>query len=67
MLPDLRRSAALDSADTWQAIVHDGALELNGMASFADSLSKERIEGIRQYVIFRANEDKQLGGIGAQE
>ncbi|MEN7537914.1 PQQ-dependent dehydrogenase, methanol/ethanol family [Aurantiacibacter flavus] len=67
VLPDLRRSAALNSADTWQAIVHDGALELNGMVSFADSLSRERIEGIRQYVIFRANEDKQLGGIGAQE
>lgn len=66
VLPDLRRSAVLDNSDTWQQIVHDGALSFNGMVGFSDSLSAERIEGIRQYVIFRANQDKELGGIGAQ-
>ena len=64
VLPDLRRSAVLDNAETWQAIVHDGALKDNGMAPFAVSLTKERIEAIRQYVIHRANQDKKLGGIG---
>jgi len=59
--PDLRRSAALENEATWQAIVHDGALKDNGMVSFAPSLSRERIEAIRQYVIKRANEDKALG------
>ncbi len=67
VLPDLRRSAVLDNADTWQQIVHDGALSFNGMVGFSQSMDAERIEGIRQYVIFRANQDKELGGIGAQE
>jgi quinohemoprotein ethanol dehydrogenase len=35
------------------------------MVSFAPSLSRERIEGIRQYVIKRAHEDKALEGRGA--
>ncbi len=65
VLPDLRRSAALENRDTWMAIVHDGALEDNGMVSFGPSLSRERIEGIRQYVIKRAHEDKALEGRGA--
>lgn len=64
VLPDLRRSAVLGDGDTWQTIVHDGALAGNGMAGFSVSLSKERIEAVRQYVIFRANEDKRLGGPG---
>src|SRR5690606_24856306 len=60
VLPDLRRSAALENRDTWMAIVHDGALKDNGMVSFAPSLSRDEIEAIRQYVIKRANEDKAL-------
>ncbi|MCL6250041.1 PQQ-dependent dehydrogenase, methanol/ethanol family [Altererythrobacter sp. KTW20L] len=67
VLPDLRRSAVLDNAETWQMIVHDGALASNGMVGFSQSLSKERIEGLRQYAIFRANQDKELGGIGYQQ
>ena len=66
VLPDLRRSATLDNAETWMMIVHDGALASNGMVSFSQSLSRERIENLRQYVIFRANQDKALGGIGVQ-
>ena len=61
VIPDLRRSATLNSADTWLAIVHDGLLGSNGMVSFAESLSKEEMEAVRQYVIARANEDKLLG------
>ena len=66
MLPDLRRSATLDNAGSWMMIVHDGALASNGMVSFSQSLSRERIENLRQYVIFRANQDKALGGMGVQ-
>jgi quinohemoprotein ethanol dehydrogenase len=65
VLPDLRRSAALENRDTWMAIVHDGALKDNGMVSFAPSLSRSKIEDIRQYVIKRANEDKALERAGA--
>jgi alcohol dehydrogenase (cytochrome c)/quinohemoprotein ethanol dehydrogenase len=60
VLPDLRRSAALENQDTWMAIVHDGALKANGMVGFAPSLGRPQIENIRQYVIKRANEDKAL-------
>ena len=60
VLPDLRRSAALERPETWMAIVHDGALAANGMVGFAPSLDREEIEAIRQYVIKRANEDKAL-------
>ena len=60
VLPDLRRSPTLDNQDSWMAIVHDGAFAANGMVAFSPSLSRERIESIRQYVIKRANEDKAL-------
>lgn len=62
VLPDLRRSAALGNMKTWSEIVHGGALKANGMASFANVMSAEQAESVRQYVIRRANEDKALGG-----
>jgi alcohol dehydrogenase (cytochrome c)/quinohemoprotein ethanol dehydrogenase len=58
--PDLRRSAALESRDTWMSIVRDGALTAQGMVSFSPSLKEAQMEDIRQYVIKRANEDKAL-------
>lgn len=60
MLPDLRRSGALESASVWNAVVEGGALKDRGMASFKGSLSKDEMEAIRAYVIKRANEDKAL-------
>lgn len=60
VLPDLRRAGSLNNANAWKAVVHDGILKDNGMASFAKSLSKEEIEAIRAYVIFRANQDKAM-------
>jgi alcohol dehydrogenase (cytochrome c)/quinohemoprotein ethanol dehydrogenase len=60
VLPDLRRSAALENRQTWMTIVHDGALAANGMVSFAPSLDRAEIEAIRQYVIERAHEDMAL-------
>ena len=52
----------LQAADAWNTVVRDGVLKDNGMVGFADTLSPDRIEAIRQYVIRRANEDKALGG-----
>ncbi|MXP30658.1 PQQ-dependent dehydrogenase, methanol/ethanol family [Erythrobacter jejuensis] len=60
VLPDLRRSATIANASAFTAVVHDGILKDNGMASFAGSLSKEEIDAIREYIIKRANEDKAI-------
>lgn len=60
VLPDLRRSGALDNRQAWLQIVHEGALQDNGMASFKGSLTPAEIEAIRAYVISRANEDKDM-------
>ncbi len=60
VLPDLRRSGVVASAEAWQTIVHDGALTANGMIAWAKVLSPAQIETIRHYIIKRANEDKAL-------
>jgi quinohemoprotein ethanol dehydrogenase len=59
VLPDLRYSVALADPAVWQSIVHDGVRSANGMVSFAGQMSKDEIESIRAYVIYRANETKQ--------
>jgi quinohemoprotein ethanol dehydrogenase len=56
--PDLRHSAALSNAKLWQQIVHDGLLKENGMVAWSKDFNPSQIEGIRQYIIKRANEDK---------
>ncbi len=61
VLPDLRRSSLLGDAAGWAGVVHDGALRQQGMVSFANVLTRPRIDGIRHYVIKRANEDRALG------
>ncbi|MEE4350908.1 MAG: PQQ-dependent dehydrogenase, methanol/ethanol family [Pacificimonas sp.] len=61
IIPDLRRSATLNSRDSWNAIVHDGLLASNGMVGFAEVLDEGEIEELRQYVIARANEDVIVG------
>lgn len=60
IIPDLRYSGTLTSAENWQMIVHGGALKDNGMVSFAPVMDKPQIDSIRHYVISRANEDKAL-------
>ena len=60
ILPDLRRSGALENAAAWQSIVHDGMLQDNGMASFEGSLSKAQIDAVREWIIHRANQDKAM-------
>ncbi len=54
VLPDLRRSQALADKETWQTIVHDGALKDNGMVGFSKWMSREEIESIRAYVAERS-------------
>jgi quinohemoprotein ethanol dehydrogenase len=50
VLPDLRRSGALDNKETWREIVIGGALSQTGMVSFAKWLSPDDAETIRAYV-----------------
>ncbi|QYU69987.1 c-type cytochrome [Leptolyngbya sp. 15MV] len=61
VLPDLRRSGTLGDRGAWHAVVGEGILKDNGMASFAGSLSREQMDAVREYVIFRANQDKAAG------
>jgi len=61
VLPDLRRSGTLSNPASWLAVVREGMLQSRGMANFADSLSAEESNAIREWVIFRANEDKAGG------
>ena len=55
--PDLRRSALLADKDAWNAVVIGGALEPNGMDSFAKYLTPAQAENIRAYL---AGEAKRL-------
>jgi alcohol dehydrogenase (cytochrome c)/quinohemoprotein ethanol dehydrogenase len=58
ILPDLRYSGALNSAEAWREIVVGGAREENGMASFAPVLNNDQAESIRAFVIAQANASK---------
>jgi PQQ-dependent dehydrogenase (methanol/ethanol family) len=54
VLPDLRMSTN-DVFASYKDIVLDGALAAGGMASFADNLTPEDVEAVRQYVLSQAN------------
>ena len=54
VIPDLRMSSN-DVFASYKEIVLDGALAANGMASFADNLTPEDVEAVRQYVLSQAN------------
>jgi quinohemoprotein ethanol dehydrogenase len=56
VVPDLRYSTALQSADAWRIIVIDGTLRDHGMVSFTPVLGPADAEAIRAYVIARAND-----------
>ena len=62
MVPDLRHSGAINSAEAIKAIAIDGALKHKGMVSFKEVITADDAEAIRHYLIKRANEDKALGG-----
>jgi quinohemoprotein ethanol dehydrogenase len=55
VLPDLRYSGAL-KGEEWFSVVLGGALQSNGMVSFAKELSRQDASDIRAYVIFRRNQ-----------
>ena len=56
VLPDLRYSATLGSAQLWSEVVLSGSLQSLGMVSFSKELSPQDAEAIRAYVIVRANQ-----------
>ncbi len=58
LFPDLRYAGALWGAAAFKAIVIDGALQNNGMVSFANVLTAQDAEAIRAYVVHLANEEK---------
>jgi len=58
--PDLRYSTALNSVETFKAIVLDGVRKSRGMVSFAAALDTNSVEAVRFYLIHRANEDRAL-------
>jgi alcohol dehydrogenase (cytochrome c)/quinohemoprotein ethanol dehydrogenase len=55
ILPDLRYSAMLGTSEAWAAVVLDGQLAANGMASFATVVSADDAEAIRAYVVAQAH------------
>ena len=55
VFPDLRYAGALWAADAFKAIVIDGALQSDGMVSFAKVLTLQDAEAIRAYVVHNAN------------
>lgn len=55
VIPDLRHSGTLDN-DGWFDVVMDGALESQGMVSFASEIDRRQAAAIRSYVIARANQ-----------
>ena len=59
VFPDLRYSAALNSAAAFNAIVLEGALQTAGMASFKGKMSTEEVQSVRAYMIERANQAKE--------
>lgn len=54
VIPDLRMSSN-DVFASYDEIVLEGVLAPNGMASFADNMTAEDVEAVRQYVLSQAN------------
>jgi alcohol dehydrogenase (cytochrome c)/quinohemoprotein ethanol dehydrogenase len=59
VLPDLRWSPLLASADAWKKVVLEGTRQKNGMVSFAQVLTPELAEMVRAFVVERANDTYQ--------
>ncbi|HXR91960.1 MAG TPA: PQQ-dependent dehydrogenase, methanol/ethanol family [Steroidobacteraceae bacterium] len=58
LFPDLRYAGALWSSDAFKAIVIGGALQNNGMVSFAKMITPQDAEAIRAYLVKVANDTK---------
>ena len=57
--PDLRYSALLRDAAGWNAVLNGGRVQ-GGMPSFRGALQQSEVDSILQYVIRRANDEKQV-------
>jgi mono/diheme cytochrome c family protein len=55
LFPDLRRSPAIGTPETFRAVVLDGVLEANGMRSFDEALDAEDAEAARAYIVSLAH------------
>jgi quinohemoprotein ethanol dehydrogenase len=62
ILPDLRYSAAIKSAEAMDKIARQGALESHGMVAFKEEITPQDLEAIRAYLIHRATQDKSAAG-----
>lgn len=62
VVPDLRRSGTLASAEVWNSVVIGGMLKDRGMISFSPYLSNTEAEDIRAYVAHRAKLLQQQEG-----
>jgi quinohemoprotein ethanol dehydrogenase len=62
VIPDLRASGLLDS-DAWFDVVLGGALQSQGMASFANVLDRSQATAVRSWVISVAQTDKATEGV----
>jgi PQQ-dependent dehydrogenase (methanol/ethanol family) len=60
VFPDLRYSPMINTPEGFRAVVIDGLLQANGMASFRDRLSADEAQSIRAYIIERANQLKSV-------
>jgi mono/diheme cytochrome c family protein len=67
IVPDLRRSAALGDKDAWQAIVIGGALEKQGMVSWAKLITPDDAEAIRAYTADEARKLASAQGSAKQD
>lgn len=56
VLPDLRRSPMISSAEAFHSVVIDGAMVDRGMAGWSEVLSDDDAEAIRAFVVFMANQ-----------
>ena len=56
VLPDLRWSPLLPSAEAWRGVVLEGSRKANGMVSFAQVLTPALAELVRAFVVARAND-----------
>jgi alcohol dehydrogenase (cytochrome c)/quinohemoprotein ethanol dehydrogenase len=56
VLPDLRHSPMIASADAFNSVVIDGAFVDKGMAGWAEVLSDDDAEAIRAFIVFMANQ-----------
>ena len=60
LIPDLRGSAIIHTADGWNKVVREGLLAERGMPDLSRHISVEQSEAIRAYVISQAWRGKKL-------